>query len=153
MLKPHPSVVEAFRRVSPRLTVEWRGGDDPWSRWAVCEPVRRLESAGGGVYMSRVVQFPVLLMPNGTEIDQRAIKALWESKWCRVEDPGVIKQRKQDAAMRELDNQVEAWARGPGHWAFKKQFDQYAFSTYGSRDPSRKMKEWEDEHGKRWGPL
>ncbi|MFO7902308.1 MAG: hypothetical protein R6U98_06600 [Pirellulaceae bacterium] len=151
MYTAHPSVVAAFQRIDPRLTVQYRGGDDPWSRWSVCQPVRRLETAGDGLYHSVLVQYPVLLMPHGHEIDQRAIKALWGSRWERVEDPTVTERRRTDAAMKNMENEVDAWARDVGHWHFKRQFDEYAFSTYGSRDPTREVKEWEDRHGTPWG--
>jgi hypothetical protein len=54
--------------------------------------------------------------------------------------------------MKAHEDQVDAWARGPGYWHFKKWIDQFNLGNIESKDPTRHYKELQDKAGRDLNP-
>lgn len=149
LYQPHPSVVRFLKEFRKRLEIvynpKWK---EPNERFLICEPMRTFQCVdeATGLYVSHHEPFAVRWTNQASEIDQRIVSSLYESKF---EDNAVVAdQKRRKKIQNDYMNDVDAWARDVGYWHFKKQFGEYSTPLIGRKDPTAWAKNIEDRTGK-----
>jgi hypothetical protein len=98
------------------------------------------------------VKYPVLYVPQATEICGRWLieleKARWRNPRNREREMPKQMREKEQKDWKEFKDDAEAWAKDVGYWHFKRQYDQYNMANVTAKDPSAKFKKLRDKLGR-----
>ncbi len=161
-LDPHPSVLNQIRNFHPGLTVvynpDWMtfkdGGPAPNWRFMVCQMIFELEDIepGAGIFVVRRKPFPVLGIPQASEIDNRFIQQL-DANRTRT---AVKKIRKHFREKKVKDREAFVdhmgdWAKEKGHYLWGKEHSDLRMSHIPKADkpnPADDYKRRQDKLGR-----
>lgn len=146
-------VRRAVKSFDPTLDImpnrQW-SGHDMRDRYVIAQRVTRAyETIDDDIIAIGKDWFPVLIIPDAMNVDNRWFYALWENKIHKI---GKVKEKLWQEQFKNQDRAINAmkeWARDEGYWAFKKQFGEYYFPGVKARDPLAEHKKLEDTLGRR----
>jgi hypothetical protein len=153
MEQVRPCVQRAVRQYNPSLRLirnpKWEPGDDPYYKHYIAQRVNRMQLTNiEGIVTVKEDWYPVLFIPNISEIDERWFINLHNNKFANREDAGkrhmdkMIREREQHAQM------VRDYATDRGYWFFKKQMGDHYNPCVRPQDPSRDFKKLQDDLGR-----
>lgn len=151
MEKAHPAVKEFIKSFRPYLTVRHNPrAENQAEQWWVCQPVNVLEpiDESMGLWRLSPEEYPVLAIPQASEIDRRVPATLYDNMWSRMRStPEVVKDKIAQTEKR-YDQQHEDWCRDVGWWHFRREMDQYNLTNLPRIEVGAKRKRMEDKLGR-----
>lgn len=142
--------IKCFDRTLDIMPNRQWAGHDIGDRYVIAQKVKRaVETINDDIIAITDDWFPVLIIPDAMQIDNRWFINLWANKISTVKE---LREKLYEEQFKQQDrviNEMKDWARYEGYWAFKKQFGEYYFPGVRPKDPTRKHKELEDRLGRR----
>jgi hypothetical protein len=151
-------VTRAVREFDPKLTVRynehWRPGQDPYEQWQVCQRyMRMMETTDDGLAVIKSDLWPVLLVDQAVQVDQRWFTQLARNRW-KPDHAMAIKEkmRAEELARRHASYaETRDWVKDVGWWHWKRDFGGYYAPSANKKDPTYDRKKRLDQLG--WEPL
>lgn len=154
MNTPHPSVVRHIREYRSNLKVVYNPRwTEEFEKFLICQTVKKLTPVDedAGLYVVGEEEFPVLFIPQASEIDRRWTRELDKNRIDKREDDATKAKRQKKEIMKNYTDEADAWSRDVGHWHFKREIDPYNLALLPNKDPTRETKELEDKTGEEVG--